>query len=292
MLCNIESGACGITTDTPKINNPIKTSSTVEIIYVTDPICSHCWAMEPAWRRFLFHFEGFIQWRHIYGGLLPSWQGFSDAGNGIGQPADVAPHWAEVAAHYGQPINPNVWLQDPPHSSFPASIAAHAVRIMAPEQEDSYLRRLRQAVFLEARNVARDDVLIDCAVDIGLDKARFSELWHTGIGKYGFERDLAEVKQLPVAGFPTLLFITNDGVAQILRGTQSFAHLQSALTKLLPELPPLENPNVTDALEKYQSGTTKEFAELLQLSFTETATVLLNAGAHQRQSSKETIWQA
>lgn len=121
------------------------------ILFATDPICSHCWAMEPAWRRFLYHYGEHVEATHLYGGLLPQWEGFADVGAGIRAPEDIPPHWEEVAERYGQPIDPSVWLTDPLHSSYPPSIAVHAVRALAPGREEDYLRRIRQALFLEAR---------------------------------------------------------------------------------------------------------------------------------------------
>lgn len=68
-----------------------------------------------------------------------------------------------------------MWLTDPLPSSYPPSVAVHAVRALAPDREEDYLRRMRQALFLEARNIARPEVLVACAADIGLDAARCTE---------------------------------------------------------------------------------------------------------------------
>src|SRR5690606_16647761 len=89
------------------------------ILFATDPICSHCWAMEPAWRRFLYHYGEYVEATHLYGGLLHHWEGFADVRAGIRGPEDIPPHWEEVAARYGQPIDPSVWLADPLPSSYP-----------------------------------------------------------------------------------------------------------------------------------------------------------------------------
>lgn len=83
------------------------------ILYATDPICSHCWAMEPAWRRFLYLYGDHVEATSLYGGLLPEWEGFADVGAGIREPADIPPHWDEVFERYGQPINGSVWHSDP-----------------------------------------------------------------------------------------------------------------------------------------------------------------------------------
>ncbi len=280
-FCDLTTGICE-----PAAENEMQTiriqKERIKVLYVTDPICSACWAMEPAWRKFLFHYGDSVDVRHIYGGLLPGWNGFSDAGAGIGAPADVAPHWAEVAEQSGQPINPDVWLTDPLDSSYPPSKAVHVVRLMAPEQEENYLRRIRQALFLEARNIARADVLTACAADIGLDAGQFTALYTANVGAAGFQRDLEETRQLPVRGFPTLIFIHPDGDnASMLRGTQPFVNLERAFLEATSTQKSEKQPTPEAALISYGTGTTREFAELLNLNSEDTEQALIKTGADQ-----------
>jgi len=261
------------------------------IWYVTDPICSHCWALDPAWRKLLFHYGAQLAVRHIYGGLLPGWQGFSDAGAGINGPADVAPHWAEVAQHYGQPIDPSVWLTDPLDSSYPACVAAHAARMLDPEREDAYLRRIREAVFLEARNIARPEVLADCAADVGIDRDQFLAMFRSGAAEAAFRRDLQELRRLPVRGFPTLIIQGRaEQQAQVLSGTVPYAQLEAALLKVSGLARSTQSPTAEAALAAYGSGTTLEFAMLLGLAPAAAAEQLHSAGAHQTPIAGDALW--
>lgn len=261
------------------------------ILYVTDPICSHCWAMEPGWRKLLYHYGDLIEVRHIYGGLVPGWEGFADRGAGIRGPADVAPHWEEVVERYGQPIDPSVWLRDPLSSSYPPSIAAHTVRLLAPELEEAYLRRIRDALFLEARNIARTDVLVACAAEVGVDESRFTAAYERGDGLAPFEADLALLRELPVRGFPTLIVSGDEGAQPwIMRGTQPYFRLERALRAVLGELPPERSTAIDDVLAAYGSGTTPEFAAVLDLDLDETAAVLRRAGMRERAVANSAWW--
>lgn len=264
-----------------------------EILYATDPICSHCWAMEPGWRKLLYHYGHLITVRHLYGGLLPRWEGFADLGAGIRGPADVAPHWDEVVERYGQPIDPSVWLRDPLSSSFPASIAAHTVRLLAPELEEAYLRRIREALFLEARNIARVDVLTACAAEVGVAEARFAAAFERGSGLVPFEADLAALRDLPVRGFPTLIVAGAEGAQpRVMRGTQPYFRLERALHAVLGELPPERSTALDDVLAAYGSGTTPEFAEVLGLELDETAAALRSAGLREQVVAGSAWWTA
>src|SRR5690625_2048764 len=99
MICDTETGVCGVpgtgdeTIEMIDFNQPKKK---VDLYYVTDPICSHCWALEPVLRRFQEQYGQYFNFHTVMGGLLEKWDGFADAGNGISNPADVASHWREV----------------------------------------------------------------------------------------------------------------------------------------------------------------------------------------------------
>jgi len=246
--------------------------------------------MEPAWRKLLFHYGDRLNVRYVYGGLVPNWNGFHDRGAGIAKPADVAGHWADVARQFGQPIDPSVWLKDPLSSSYPPSIAAHAVRLLAPDHEGAFLRRVKEAVFLEARNIARLDVLIECAVAEGLDAHQFEVLYTSGVAERAFRGDLEEVQRLGVRGFPTLVAQNRDGLTTMLPGMQRYADLECLVLRL-SGLPRADRaPTPRDALATYRRGTTREFAELLDLEDAAAVAPLKANGAHQQPVGGAAWW--
>jgi putative protein-disulfide isomerase len=272
--------------------NPARATATPTLLYVTDPLCSGCWAFEPAWRKLRHRYADVVSVRTIYGGLLPGWDGFSDPGAGIAAPADVAPHWEQVAAASGQPILPDVWQVDPPSSSFPASKAAHIARMLDPALEDRFLRRVREAAFIEARNIARRGVLIACAQDAGLDARAFSILYDADAGAYGFAEDLRERERLGVFRFPTVLVSAGDRLRPLAVGARPWAELESALLNALPSARPMPAPTVEEALRAYGSGTTLEFATLLERAPADAEAQLEAAGAARRDIGGRAIWTA
>ena len=261
-----------------------------QILFATDPICSHCWAMEPSWRRFLYHYGRYVEVTNLYGGLLPGWEGFRDSA-GINQPSDIPPHWDEVAERYGQPIDASVWHSDPLHSSYPPSVAVHAVRAIAPSREDDYLRRLRQALFLEARNIARPEVMIECAADIGLDEEQFEAALTDGASQEAFEVDMRTKASSGIRGFPTLV-VEGPALEQpwVMRGSQPFFRLERALEAALGDLPVMRQVSVDEVLQEYGSGTTREFSEVLEMSQEATVAALREAGAEERALAGSQLW--
>ena len=233
---------------------------TIKVLFFTDPICSHCWALEPAWRKFSTMYGGQLETLYLHGGLLPGWKGFSDAGNGISKPADVAVHWAEVARHTGQPIDPSVWLNDPLDSSFPSCLACLAVRLLNPEAETRYLRSIREAVFLRAQNIARESVLADCAEACGLNRQVFLEALRSKAVQQLFASERHRMSSFGVRGFPSLLLIGPRDTVMI-RGARPFADLENALVRAGGERMPMPSDDPLFWLQQYRQATTRELVE-------------------------------
>ncbi|HEU4630619.1 MAG TPA: DsbA family protein [Gemmatimonadaceae bacterium] len=262
------------------------------IVIATDPICSRCWAMEPALRRLRYHHGSRVAITRAYGGLLPRWAHFHDREVGIRAPGDVVSHWSAVARHHGQPIDPSVWRTDPLASSYPPTIALHVVRHLVPALEEAYLRRLRHALFLEARNVSREEVLIACAADVGVDWETFAAAYQAGAGAVAFSRELTTLRRLGVHSFPTLLVA---GPAQteplLLRGAQTYERLVATLGRALGHtLPPDRWVTPMEALAAYGTGTLREFGELLGLDDAATAGALRAAGARVDELASGQLW--
>ena len=89
MICDLETGICGPGGDDTATMEFIDFSAqkkTVELYYVTDPICSHCWALEPVLRKFVDQYGHYFNMHTLMGGLLENWDGFADVSNGISSP--------------------------------------------------------------------------------------------------------------------------------------------------------------------------------------------------------------
>ncbi|MBZ9768261.1 DsbA family protein [Mesorhizobium sp. CA6] len=82
----------------------------------------------------------------------------------------MAPLCIQASAVTGMPVEPMIWVKDPPASSWPACVAVKAIGLQSPAAGDLYLRQVRRALMLEGRNVARDKVLVELARELA--KAR------------------------------------------------------------------------------------------------------------------------
>jgi predicted DsbA family dithiol-disulfide isomerase len=133
----------------------------VHVLYVTDPACPWSWGAEPALRRLEAEFGDEVRITYVMGGLARE----IDAAKAL---ADTL----EAAAASGMPVDPRLWLDAPPKSSYPACLAVEA----AAEQglDGPYLRRVREAIMCERVKADTADALTALARDVpGMNVDRF-----------------------------------------------------------------------------------------------------------------------
>lgn len=262
LLCNPETGLCEIPTASTattvennynqSINKPIK------IIYYTDPICSSCWGIEPQLRKLKLAYGNSIEIEYRMGGLLPDWNYNS---GGISKPTDVAHHWDEVSVYYDMPIDGDVWLEDPLPSSYPPSIAFKAAQLQDNEKAISFLREIREMVFLQKKNITKWTHLELAAKNVGLDVAQLKQDYESK-AIASFNEDLRLGKTLGVRGFPTMFFLDSNGKTEMVYGTKPYAAYENTLIKLYPAAIKYTYPkNWGDVFSKYPTLTAKEFSE-------------------------------
>lgn len=260
LLCDPVEGVCGIPdTITNTVESGPTQEKTIQVIYFTDPICSSCWGIEPQLRKLKLEYGNSIEIEYRMGGLLPDW---SYNSGGISKPADVALHWDEVSAYYDMPIDGDLWLEDPLHSSYPPSIAFKAAQLQDNEKALEFLRELRERVFLKKQNIAKWDFLEKAAQKVGLDLVRL-KMDMEGKAKVQFEKDLRFAKELGVRGFPTLIFVDQTGNKEVVYGSKPYAFYEMAILKLAPYATKSEyHKNWETLFGKFTTLTAKEFAEL------------------------------
>lgn len=277
LLCDVQTGLCVNPVSDQKDANAAKP---VRIIYFTDPICSSCWGIEPMLRRLKLEYSEVVDIEYHMGGLLPSWEVYNSGG--ISKPSDVAHHWDEVSVHYEMPIDGDVWLEDPLPSSYPPSVAFKAAQLQDQQKAVQFLRRIREMVFLEKKNITRWENLEKAAAQAGLNTEQF-KLDFEGNAQTLFQEDLALGRSLNVRSFPTLIYTDAEQQKLVLKGVRPYEHFEQTLLALFPDALKKEYDKSPDALFRYYPTlTTKEFAVLAHVTMEDaekTLNTLLANGA-------------
>jgi len=234
LFCDLTTGVCGETSENAfeviELNQP---EPTIRLYYFTDPICSHCWALEPVLRRFEAQYGHYVKFHTVMGGLLKGWDGFADVKNGIGNPADVAGHWREIGEHSRMPIDGSLWLNDPVQSSYPPSRVYKVIQQHNEALAKTFLRRAREAVFVFNRNVGEASILVDIVNQLGLDGAAIVHEAEQGMGQQLLDEDFALTKSLGVRGFPTIVLVNEANKGVKIVGAQSLESYEKALQQAM-----------------------------------------------------------
>jgi putative protein-disulfide isomerase len=263
MICDLETGVCGVAgqeeMELIDFNQPKKS---IEVYYVTDPICSHCWAIEPLLRRFKEQYGHYFNFHPVMGGLLEKWHdGPIDPANGIYKPADVAPHWREVGLHSRMPIDGSLMIDNPVQSSFPPS---RVYKVIQKQYNDAlayeYLRRAREALFAFNQNISDLHVMIEIVNLLGLDGEAIVKEAEQPAGQKLLNEDFGLARSLGVRGFPTIIIINEDNKGVKIVGGRPFESYVDGLKQALnmEELQPKPLPALSSLLEKEKLLFSKE----------------------------------
>lgn len=261
LICDLETGICGVSEDDEmQVIDFSQKRKSIDVYYVTDPICSHCWALEPVLRRFVEQYGHYVNFHTIMGGLLEKWAGFADVSNGISSPSDVAGHWREVGEHSRMPIDGTLWLENPIQSSYPPSRVFKVIQKYNGELANVFLRRAREAVFVFNQNIAENSVLIGIVNNLGLDGEKIVKEAELPIGQQLLTEDFALASQLGVRGFPTIMMLNEENKGVKIIGSRTLDSYTSGLKQVLnlDELQPKQQPALFSLLEKEKLLFSKE----------------------------------
>jgi putative protein-disulfide isomerase len=232
-------------------------SPCVAITYFTDPLCCWSWAFEPQWRRLRFAFAGRLAWRIRMGGMIENWTRFSDPANAVFRPAQMGPVWLDAGRASGMSADPRIWVNDPPASSWPAGLAVKAAELQSAGAADLLLRRLREAVMAEGRNIARREVILAVAEEAAaarpdlLDLERFRQELDGADARAAFLDDVKETRFRGITHFPLLAIGAGDAAPVVLAGRQSYPALLQAVLSVAPDLGPERRPESPAAYQTY-----------------------------------------
>src|SRR5260370_642819 len=88
----------------------------IHVLYFTDPACPRSWAVEPWRRRLQSEFGNDLRFTYVMTGLART----------IDRPLEQLSDWLDAAAESGMPVDPRLWLEAPPASTYPACMAVKA----------------------------------------------------------------------------------------------------------------------------------------------------------------------
>jgi putative protein-disulfide isomerase len=219
----------------------------ITVVYYTDPLCCWSWAFEPHWRRLRDEFGRALDCRYRMAGMIVGWDSYNDPLNAVSRPVQMGPIWRHAQHLSGVAVDDRIWVEDPPGSSYPACLAVKAAELQSAEAADLYLRRLRQAVMTERRNIARREVLLEVADEVAaaapqqLDAERLRHDLDAAPAREALREDIKEARYRGIGRFPTLTLRDARGRGVMIVGYRPYETLLAAVVRIAPELAPRDS---------------------------------------------------
>jgi len=241
---------------------PASVSATV----YTDPFCPWSWATEPHLRRLEVEFGASVAVTFVVVGLRRQ----------IDDPDALGLHTVDASAESGQPADPRVFLRDPPSSTHPAGLAVAAVAEQAGgARVGAYLRRLREAIFLDARRMDTAPALLEAARETGgldLDRLKIDFGSHAIVERFGADLERAaavdERHRSEATGrvmSPSIEFRGAGGATHGAYGYVPYEDWRAAGVAAGAEPDARAAPSVEDALRRFGTMTVPEVAAVAAL---------------------------
>ncbi|MGN6195135.1 MAG: DsbA family protein [Ginsengibacter sp.] len=243
-----------------------KLSGLLEITYYTDPLCCWSWAFEPQWRRLLYEFKGKVKYRYCMAGLLPGWDNYNDSINSVSKPIQMGPVWMHAKQLSGMPIEQNIWMSDPPSSSYPACIAVKCAAFQSLRAEEHFLRMLREAVMIRGENISKEEVIFSlaeklAAIDSEFKITRFKEDIKSDKALEALRKDVQEVQYRRINRFPSLVIRNKNNNGVLVSGYRPYSVLLDPIKQMV-EVKETKKINPKRYKDHWPFITERELAEI------------------------------
>ena len=184
-----------------------------KLYYAYDPMCSWCYAFRPALDAMIAKLPKQLEVIYLLGGLAVD----SDEPMPEETRVLVQSNWQRIEEQVpGTKFNYDFWEQCiPRRSTYPACRAVIAARQQGKEYDLEMIFAIQQAYYLQARNPSDVSTLIALAVEIGLDKNKFTKDIQSLEIDEMLRQEIKQSRRLGLNSFPGLLLIQENQQSRV-----------------------------------------------------------------------------
>lgn len=231
----------------------------VRVELLTDPWSVWCWGLEPV-RRAIEHRFPSITFRPLVGGMFERLPHHDHPGFNLSR------FLTRVQRITGMPVATDAFQEGGPQSTYPACVHLHAMRLLDAEQAEVGLRKLREAAWLDGRNISEREVAAEVAREAGYDAGEFRSAMDSGEPEREFRERLSALERRELSAYPTIIVRTADETRRL----EGFVPLP-ALIEVVEQLSgrthvPSPTPEPSELFDDGHRVATREVAEVLDVS--------------------------
>lgn len=183
------------------------------LYYVHDPMCSWCFGFENTRRQIFSALEDRMPIVRLLGGLAP------DSDDPMPQATQmmVMQAWQRIEQMIpGTRFNFDFWDKNQPRrSTYPANRAVIAARLQGAEFDSIMTGRIQQAYYQQAKNPSDNEILVELAADIGLDRERFENDLKDESTQARLLDEIGQARSIGINSFPSLAIVIGDRVGHV-----------------------------------------------------------------------------
>ncbi|KHF38828.1 ClpXP adapter SpxH family protein [Halalkalibacter okhensis] len=265
--CDHQLGVCGLD---PEQSFSEKRHKPIELYTFIDPLCADCWAFEPILKRLQVEYGNYFRIRTLVAGRLQAWNACKNTSKGlISKKQEIASIWEDIATKTGMSCDGDVWLESEWHSPYLASLAIKAAELQGQQAGTRFLRKMREALFLNKQNITKEQVLIECAHNACLDIAEFKHDLESKAATKALQHDIKTTNEMGVDVVPTFVFfnanVEDDGIK--VTGNYPYKVYVQILEEMLGFKPePAVALTLEEFLKRYEFVATIEVSVVFNLS--------------------------
>ena len=173
------------------------------LYYIHDPMCSWCWGFNSTWKNVKDSLPSSISIQYILGGLAPD----SSESMPIEMRKYIQTNWGKIEQKIsGVKFNYDFWDNcTPKRSTYPACRAVIAVKNQNPDLEQTIIKLIQQAYYVNAKNPSDDSTLIELAKTLDIDIKQFIHDLNFESTQQQLLDDIALMQTLGVSSLPSLV---------------------------------------------------------------------------------------
>ena len=228
--CDPATGLCtpAALAPAPKLPAP---DSTLELIYVGDPMCSWCWGISPELHRLeQAAAANDIPYRIVVGGLRPDdGEVWNEQFRGF-----LRHHWEEVNERSGQPFGYELFdLAHFQYNTEPSCRAVVAARTMDAAVASRFFELTQHHFYVQNRDPKEVAFYRPICLALGLDFERFARLFDSEEIRRETQRDFQLNRSWGVRGYPTVVLAKAGKLYGLATGYSTFEEMWAGVESIV-----------------------------------------------------------